>query len=599
MGKRIIVILTVCVLALAGGRTEAAYAATIKSPYLAEQAMGKAPDVKVYMTGQQMNESVSVTGTVGDTGLEQNGEIVRFDKSDEGIYYIILMDNSGSVNEKQFNEAKKQLIRMRQSLRDQDKMLLYTVGTTSGAGEKKKVFERTEGASGKKGIRSDCGKINKIKYMNTANSMTVLYRSLNEVLAGQVSPEMRTVVLLITDGEDDSAGKDIDKVSTEKEVKNASVPVYGVLLHRQTSGTDRKVSYTKNKILAEKTCRGYYYDCSTDTETESVKKAFSVIGRILKKETYVVNLAAKTNRTVGKEKLKLAVNGTAANEIPLDYSDYVKDEVAPSIAGEVSVVNGNTITFSIQDEYGVNLADANELSRYSVKSKKEDREDKESEDGKVWPVESVNAAAEGHTVNITLTMKEDFYTDEYTVRCSGIRDQSQDENAMDETAEFSVTEGRSAKADAVKKFIRSYWWIGLFLLVVVIGLIVIRIIRKKEVKADIDPDEMVKADRKLIRLTITDRAGTIKDVEWDVEGSLFVGRSNICNIYFDDDRLSKQHFVIEVNKMGCYISDLDSTNGTFVNGVKMTNRRMLLDGDVITAGREKIVFHVPAANSQH
>ncbi len=595
MGKRILLILTVCVLALAGGRMETVYAAAIKSPYLAEQAMGKAPNAKVYMTGQQMNESVAVTGTVDDVNLMQNGEIVRFDQSGEGICYIILLDNSGSVNEKQFNEAKKQLIRMRKSLGEQDKMLLYTVGTTSGAGEKKTVFERTERVSSKKGVRNDCKRIQKIKYMNTANSMTVLYRSLNEVLAGQASPAMRTVVLLITDGEDDSAGKDIDKVSTEKEVKNASVPVYGVLLHRQTSGTDKKVSYTKNKILAEKTCRGYYYDCSTNTKAESVKKAFSAINRILKKGTYVVNLTASTNKTVGKETLKLAVNGTAANEIPLDYSDYVKDESAPYITGEVRVVNGNTITFSIEDEYGVNLADVNELSRYSVKSKKDDGEgaEGETEDGKVWPIESVNAVAEGNTVNITLSMKEDFYTDDYTVRCSGIRDQSQDENAMDETAEFSVTEGRSARADAIKKAIRSYWWIGLFLLVVVIGLIVIRIIHKKEVKVDVDPDELVKADRKLIRLTITDRAGAIKDVEWDVEGSLFIGRSNICNIYFDDDRLSKQHFVIEVNKMGCYITDLDSTNGTFVNGVKMTNRRMLLDGDVITAGREKFVFHVP------
>ena len=82
-------------------------------------------------------------------------------------------------------------------------------------------------------------------------------------------------------------------------------------------------------------------------------------------------------------------------------------------------------------------------------------------------------------------------------------------------------------------------------------------------------------------------------MDWDVEGSLFVGRSDICNIYFDDDRLSKQHFVVEVNKMGCYIEDLESTNGTFVNGVKITSRRMLLDGDIITVGREKIVFHMP------
>ena len=109
----------------------------------------------------------------------------------------------------------------------------------------------------------------------------------------------------------------------------------------------------------------------------------------------------------------------------------------------------------------------------------------------------------------------------------------------------------------------------------------------------VNPDELAKADSRKIWLTITDRAGAIKDVEWNVEGSLFVGRSNICNIYFDDDRLSKQHFVVEVNKMGCYIEDLESTNGTYVNGVKITNRRMLLDGDIITAGREKFVFHLP------
>ena len=118
------------------------------------------------------------------------------------------------------------------------------------------------------------------------------------------------------------------------------------------------------------------------------------------------------------------------------------------------------------------------------------------------------------------------------------------------------------------------------------------IIKKKPGKiVEVDAKDLVKADTKKIRLTITDRKGTVKDVEWNVEGSIFVGRSDICNIFFDDDRLSRQHFVIEVTKMACYIEDLETTNDTFVNGVKITARRMLLDGDVITAGREKFVFH--------
>ena len=165
---------------------------------------------------------------------------------------------------------------------------------------------------------------------------------------------------------------------------------------------------------------------------------------------------------------------------------------------------------------------------------------------------------------------------------------------MDDTVEFRIEDGVNAKIATVKSTVKAYWWIGLIILVVIIGIIALRIIRKKAVKiVEVNPDDLIKADRKLIRLTITDRSGAIKDVEWDVEGSLFVGRSDICNIYFDDDRLSKQHFVVEVNKMGCYIEDLESTNGTFVNGVKITSRRMLLDGDIITVGREKIVFHMP------
>lgn len=31
--------------------------------------------------------------------------------------------------------------------------------------------------------------------------------------------------------------------------------------------------------------------------------------------------------------------------------------------------------------------------------------------------------------------------------------------------------------------------------------------------------------------------------------------------------------------------------------MKMTNRRMLLDGDIITAGREKFVFHTMKAEA--
>jgi pSer/pThr/pTyr-binding forkhead associated (FHA) protein len=86
--------------------------------------------------------------------------------------------------------------------------------------------------------------------------------------------------------------------------------------------------------------------------------------------------------------------------------------------------------------------------------------------------------------------------------------------------------------------------------------------------------------------------GNVGDVEIQIEGSYFVGRSPINNLYFEDNLLSKQHFVLEMTKMGCYIEDLQTKNSTFVNSVRISGRRKLTEGDVITAGREKFVFHI-------
>ena len=51
MGKRMICLLASIMLLLSGVPVSAA---TVRSPYMAEQAQGKAPDVTVYMTGSKM-----------------------------------------------------------------------------------------------------------------------------------------------------------------------------------------------------------------------------------------------------------------------------------------------------------------------------------------------------------------------------------------------------------------------------------------------------------------------------------------------------------------------------------------------------------------
>ena len=57
-----------------------------------------------------------------------------------------------------------------------------------------------------------------------------------------------------------------------------------------------------------------------------------------------------------------------------------------------------------------------------------------------------------------------------------------------------------------------------------------------------------------------------------------IGKASDNDFVVNDPHVSRYHAKLIREEGGCWLlEDLGSTNGTFVNGVKMTNRRMLLD----------------------
>ena len=81
-------------------------------------------------------------------------------------------------------------------------------------------------------------------------------------------------------------------------------------------------------------------------------------------------------------------------------------------------------------------------------------------------------------------------------------------------------------------------------------------------------------------------SGESRRLDRTVYGSMIVGRSSTeCDIYCDDPHMSKQHFMISVEDNGLFVMDLDSTNGTSLNGVSLGKDPMRLSsGDSINAG---------------
>src|SRR5262245_59869664 len=65
---------------------------------------------------------------------------------------------------------------------------------------------------------------------------------------------------------------------------------------------------------------------------------------------------------------------------------------------------------------------------------------------------------------------------------------------------------------------------------------------------------------------------------------LLIGRGDDCDITLTDHSVSRRHAKIEPTPEGYYVSDQQSTNGTFVNDRQLDGSCLLQDGDYLRVG---------------
>ena len=167
-------------------------------------------------------------------------------------------------------------------------------------------------------------------------------------------------------------------------------------------------------------------------------------------------------------------------------------------------------------------------------------------------------------------------------------------------------------------FIKEYWLIVLVafvLVVILITLLAVIHFRKKAVKKNRDGMKLNVSHHEKGRISDNNNSNlsTIRPAAIDktgvpvslsilsggseerektvyINGSAIVGRGTGCDIFIDDGTLSRQHFVIEYTRGEFYIQDLETTNGTFLNGIKVTHRRRIEKGDVLRAGDLEMII---------
>ncbi|MBI1792021.1 MAG: adenylate/guanylate cyclase domain-containing protein [Acidobacteria bacterium] len=74
-----------------------------------------------------------------------------------------------------------------------------------------------------------------------------------------------------------------------------------------------------------------------------------------------------------------------------------------------------------------------------------------------------------------------------------------------------------------------------------------------------------------------------------------IGRTEPSDVLIPDDRVSRNHAIVQRSQSGeYYLIDMGSTNGSFVNGSRISIPVSLRNGDRILIAEHELIFHCPA-----
>src|SRR5262245_59552933 len=97
-------------------------------------------------------------------------------------------------------------------------------------------------------------------------------------------------------------------------------------------------------------------------------------------------------------------------------------------------------------------------------------------------------------------------------------------------------------------------------------------------------------------------SGEVKGRVWESETILRAGRLASLEIMLDDSSVSRRHAEVRFGDDGWFVRDLESTNGTYVNGVRLgPSEQPLRSRDIVQFGKVAMVVELeepPSASTR-
>lgn len=146
----------------------------------------------------------------------------------------------------------------------------------------------------------------------------------------------------------------------------------------------------------------------------------------------------------------------------------------------------------------------------------------------------------------------------------------------------------------IADFITNYWYLLLLVLFLIIVLIfIILMIKKKRKKSNEKIISKALSNKNKVRKNLRHNNITfqiendtceINEFSCNINKKTIFGRAEFCDVVFDDRKMSRYHFCIQKQKRYFIITDLNSTNGTYLNGIRLKEPQRLRNKDRIFVG---------------
>lgn len=544
------------------------------SDHQIEQVSVNMPDVTAYYrsTPQEQQPTAYLEGD--ELTLASNSV---FAESGEAVEYYVLLDVSASIRNTRFEDIKSSLSNFVQNIREQDRMVLMTFGNQTEV--------RLDGNQRREDAQNIIGQL------ANKDQNTVFFDAISNVTdminRADAQSQMRRVVVIISDGKDCSDNtRNMDNV--EKDLMANGIPVYSVAVENNEGDTKEEISDYQGKFSALARNTGGL-PWTPQSEQTSVYEALENIQQSVL-NSYRAVFEADTNEVSNKtEEFVLHFNDSADSTDT--YSVMISRGQADNTAPTVSVKTGDQAN-ELEVTYSEAVRNAETTGNYILK--KED---------KVIPLNQVVPDKEKENC-YHLIFDQDLYNGDYSLEINSITDCSNEKNALqDKNQSLEITDNEDEPKESVLDKILKWWPIPLTVVVIIFIVIVIRQYRKKKGLTIIDGEVIDEKDIKEKIHVISEKnpvktytnlviwmsngAAEPKKLDYKLDGSAIIGRLEQCDICCDDPMMSRQHFVLEMEGNNLYVTDLETRNGTRVNGVPIQGKYKLEQRDEITAGNIK------------